>query len=274
MELRNIYVTGYGGMIGNRLVEMGCSRLYSDVTDPVALDVEIGNKVPEFIIHLAGMSGVDYCEHKENHENVVHVNFYGSRNVFEMAEKHNIPTVFISSDHIFSGDWVGSYHEDSDDVIKSKNFYGITKFATEGEAWAYENVKIVRTSTIFTLTKDAVLTYVDRLVNGGEVYPPLFIWRSFMHLDHFCTALLVYAEKWDTMPKVLHISGSKTISWWRFISDYAELLGIDTKKVHKRMNHLQSELVAPRPHRCGLDTRLSRKFGIPQYSYLDGLKLE
>lgn len=271
--MKNVYVTGYGGRIANQLVKMGCSRLTSDVTDSVAFDTEISLKHPEMIIHLACKSDVDYCEQPENKKEVDATNYAGSGIVFSMAEKHNIPVIFLSTDHVFSGDWLGNYSEKSDD-IKPKNYYSLLKFATEGMAHAYDNVKIVRTSYLFTSYRGQVKSYLDSLQNKEDIYPPAFIWRSFMHLDHFCLALLEYVEKFDDMPKVLHISGSKTVSWWKFIRDYANCLGLDTSKVHQRFTDRGYTSHADRPKRAGLCTNLSKKLGIPQYSYQDGFEYD
>lgn len=272
MKRENIYFTGYRGMIGSKLEELGCSRLYSNVTDAVDLDKEIKLTQPKIIIHLAGKSNVDFCQKPENRKVVDENNFTGSLEVFELGRKWGIPVVFISSDHIFNGKWLGEYREH--DRPDPQNYYGMLKLAVEAAALEYDNVKVIRTSTLFKLSREFIREYIWKLSSGFRVDPPIFIWRSFMHLDHFSTSLLDYTCKFKDMPKVLNISGSRTVSWWKFIYDYASQLGLDTSLIHQRFTDNGMKPSAPRPHRAGLDVGLSKSLGIPQYSYLDGIKLD
>jgi dTDP-4-dehydrorhamnose reductase len=271
MKKEDIYVTGYGGMIGSKLVELGCSRLYSDVTDSVSLDKEIKSALPRVIIHLAGKSNVDFCEDKNNRKVIDEINYIGSMNVFDLSQKWGVPVVFLSSDHIFNGRWLGEYKETA--TPDPQNYYGMMKLAIEGMSVEYDNVKIIRTSTLFTLNRPSVQAYLCKISSGARVDPPIFIWRSFMHLDHLCESLLDYSFRFGKMPKFLNISGSRTVSWWKFIYDYAFALGMDTSLVHQRFSD-NLKLFVPRPSRAGLDVSLSKSMGLPQFSYLDGIKLD
>jgi len=270
MNNEKIYVTGGGGMIGSRLVEMGCSRIISDVTNAVALDSEIKNAKPELIIHLAAKTDVDFCELPENKTFVKNVNFIGSKNTFNMSEKHDTPVIYISSDHIFSGSrWFGGYKENFNDL--PVNFYGTTKLAAEGAAYTCNNVKIVRTSSLITSRRQSVYDYLSPLSEGKDIYPPSFIYRSFMHIDHFCQSLLEYSARFDNMPKVLNISGSKVVSWHKLITEYAKAMNMDTSKIHSRTKYEKNPLCADRPKRAGLNVNLSAELGLTQYDYKDAI---
>jgi len=263
-----IFVTGSKGYIGSKLIELGCSPLLADVTDGVALDKEISLCRPLAIIHLASKSGVDFCESPENSILVDKVNFHGSSIVFEITEKHNIPVVFVSSDHIFSGDGLGSYKEESED-IDPKNVYGKLKFFCEGLALAYDNVKVVRTSTVVDRNRNIVSSYLKDLESGKKVYPPVFIWRSFIHRTHFCYSLIEFTKQFDKMPKILNIAGSKNVSWWRLIQTYAKGLCYDPRLVCPRFTQLGYG--TPRPLRAGLSTKLSKSLEFVQFDYTDAV---
>lgn len=265
---KRIFVTGSNGMIGSRLVKSGCSPFVSDVTDVMAVDLEMSRCKPDVLIHLASKSNVNFCE--TNRKESTNVNWRGVLNVFSMAEKHKIPVVFVSSDHIFSGNRLGAYSEHSDDKLP-QNYYGYLKLSSEAAADSFDNVKIVRTSTLFYKERDIVSHYLRDAANGDKVYPPIRIWRSFMHIDHFCSSLLDYAAKIDHMPKVLNISGTHNVSWWKFIRDYVSYLGMDTRLVVPRWSTSKS-LEAPRPMRAGLCVNKSSKY-MQTYSYTEGFDL-
>lgn len=247
----------------------GCSPLSCDVTEIVDVDETLRSERPELIIHCAAKSDVDYCQ-MENKQSF-NVNTIGAMNVFSVAEKYNIPVVFLSSDHVFSGRWWGSYQENSED-FEPVNYYGLTKFGAEAAAHSYDNVKIVRTSVHFDKMRPSIKSYLDLVRREEKVYPPLFMWRSFMYLGHLVDSLVEYSQKFNEMPKTLHLSGSKNVSWYRFIKSYASYLGYNSDLVIPRIHKIHTPGMAPRPERCGLSTLLSEKLGFQQYDYLDGIR--
>lgn len=267
-----IVLTGSGGNIGSRLVKnYRFTPLDVDIRWPGLIAAEINKVKPDVIIHLAGKSNVNWCEKLENQETVQQINFRGSANVFEQAIKLNIPVVFVSSDHVFSGNGFGSYKEDAKPF--PKNFYGMSKFAAESLSAVYPNVHIVRTSTNFWDDFPPVYNALADIWLGKDVHVPVYMWRSFLHIDHFCELLAAYCQSaLDANPKVLNLSGSKVVSWYKFIRDLAHERGLDTDKVHPKYFEDDNHNYAPRAFRAGLNVNLSKKLGYHQYSYLDGIK--
>jgi dTDP-4-dehydrorhamnose reductase len=99
---------------------------------------------------------------------------------------------------------------------------------------------------------------------------PTFIKRSFMYVPHFAEVLMQYIHRLSEMPKILHISGSKVVSWYDFMSDLAPDYGIGQALVKKRKHEIPNTF-APRPQNGGLDVSWSMDLGLHQYSYLDGI---
>jgi dTDP-4-dehydrorhamnose reductase len=266
-----IAITGAKGNVGSRLVrDYGYIPLDADIRHAYLVESAITKVNPDIIIHLAGKSNVNWCEAQENQEAVQQINFRGSNIVFEQASRSNIPVVFVSSDHIFSGNGVGGYKENA--KPSPKNFYGFSKFAAESLSLVYPNVHVVRTSTNFWADCPSISGIFGDISAGRDVYMPVYLWRSFLHIDHFCQLLSCYCStELDGNPKILNLSGSKVVSWHRFISDYAEAQGLDTSKVHPKYFEDRNHDFAPRAYRAGLNTNLSKKLGYPQFSYLDGI---
>lgn len=266
-----IAVTGYRGNVGSRLVkDYGYAPLCCDVCKPVEVEIAINTMKPDVIVHLAGKSNVNWCEAEENQESAILSNFRGSAIVFEYAAKLEIPVVYVSSDHIFDGNLFGKYSEQA--KANPKNHYGLTKLAAESLSLVYPNVHIVRTSTLFWKESQSIAGLFSDIMSGKDVYLPTYMWRSFLHIDHFCELLASYCLNInDNPPRVLNLSGSKVVSWYRFIVDYAKAQGLSTDKIHPKYFEDKNEGYAPRAMRAGLDTKLSAALGYPQYSYLDGI---
>lgn len=245
----NIYMTGGNGRVGKELREWGITPLICDVTDPLQIIDSVSSAKPTHIIHLAAISDVDWCEKPENGQAVIKTNLRGTYNLLDVAEKFKIKVVMLSSDHVFNGKWgwLRGYREDS--TPHPINFYGQSKLAAESLTESYSNFKVVRTSYLFNR---------ERLKGKELQSQPTFIHRSFMYLPHFALRLMQYLGKFDDMPTITHISGSKSVSWYRFMSEFEDVSPRD----------VEIPLEAPRPHYAGLKTKY--KFFAP-ISYKEGI---
>lgn len=277
--MNKVGIIGSSGRVGKQLIKKGCVSLDCDIRDIGSIEKAITLCKPDVIVSLAAKSSPEWCEQKENFQEMFDVNVRGVHNLGEITQKLAIPTIIISTDHIFSGrsyfDWglkkwikSGAYSEDYSRPV-SVNQYGVSKLAAETMAFMYDNMKIVRTSYLFDAERLSEHFNDAALVHSQKFYPS-FIYRSFMHTEHFVDNLLYYVDNVYKMPSILHISGSKTLSWNKFIMACLDKKDMQINiRIYKKDN---KELVS-RPHKAGLKTGLSAKLGFPQYSYLDGLEL-
>lgn len=244
-------MTGGAGRVGRYMENWGVEPLVCDVTNPNDTLDRITRSKPNIILHLAAKSDIEYCENPDNHKKVTDVNLKGTFNVLSAADTIGAKVVMLSSDHVFSGGGFlkkyGPYREN--DSVSPVNFYGHSKLAAEGLVKAFDNFKIVRTSYLF----DA-----NRIETQSRVQPT-FIRRSFMYLPHFASVLFQYLQNYDRMPTILHIAGSKTVSWYKFMS--AIYKDVEPRRTEKPG--------APRPYYAGLKSNYN--FFMP-YSYLDGIR--
>src|SRR3990172_2288877 len=111
----SIAVTGYEGQIGSRLLKLGCEPLSCDVTDGGQVEQELHRVKPDVILHLAAMTGVDWCE--KNYEEAISVNVYGTSVICQTAEEviGAGKVALISTDMTFNGE-EGEYKEDSEQL--------------------------------------------------------------------------------------------------------------------------------------------------------------
>lgn len=263
-----IGITGHKGLIGSRLVQMGCVPLDCYVTNPISIQRAIASVSPEAILHLAYKSSPDWCELPENTKAMSEVNLHGSYNVFNQAEKLGVPVVFISSDHVFGGSWF-EYKESS--TPKPVNQYGLSKMAVEAMASTFDNVKIVRSSTVFSYEWDRIQDYLVSLRSNHVKSVPTFIKRNFIYLDHFVEGLLYYVEHLDKMPKILHIAGTQSVSWYEFVRELARIFELGGKNIHPRHHEEMNYFGAPRPHNIKLSVKQAKELGVPLYSFVAGI---
>lgn len=261
-----IGVTGYRGRVGKEFVlypnvfPLQCD----DITDKDSINRAIKSLRPDLIVHLAAKSDVDYCQDLKNEQEVIDVNFLGVDNIAAYAEKYHCGMVMISSDHVFSGKkWFGKYKE-SDQPMPA-NFYGLCKLSAEGLRSVYENMKVVRSSSLFNPQR--VHLEVKKM---EETSYPTFMKRSFLYLPHFCKLLYEYCQRFSEMPKMLHLAGVDSVSYYEFMLDLADQWKI-SGEVKPRRKELP-ESFAPRGHNLGLDVSLAIKLGFHRYSYLDGIR--
>lgn len=241
--------------------------LICDVTKPDEIEKCIRESRPDIVLHLASKSGVDFCEDISNQELVIQTNVRGTYNVAEVCESSGCLMAMMSSSYVFSGRrWLGKYKEK--DTPSPVNFYGQSKLAAEGIVQTFPDFKIIRASYIFNTPR--MLTKIHKYYEGEIQNFPTFIKRSFIYLNHFAVMLNRYMLEWDDMPSILHLAGNESASWYGFMHDLFYYSGYDTNSVLPRNQEENGH--APRGKNLGLDVSLSDKLGLPQYSYVQGIK--
>ena len=262
-----IGVTGYSGHVGREVMKYpDMVGLECDVTKAEHIGSEIRASKVDVVLHLASVSNVDVCEKIENEKWIFDVNVRGTSNVANVCDQIGIPMVLLSTAHIFSGRSWTSYREH--DTPYPCNQYGFTKLEAEALRIVYPRMKIVRTSYLFD--DERLMYYIDIHQKGNYQEYPTFMVRSFMYLPHLVRSLNEYLRKISRMPEILHISGSKSASWYDYMKYAVTEFGMSNECVLPRKSEKPN--MVPRPHRASLNVHLSEKVGLPQYSYMDGIR--
>lgn len=247
----------------------GLTPLFVDVENAELVEKAIDEAKPDVILHLAAISDPDYCERPENMEKVIQANYWGAINVFRAATARKIITVHISTSQIFSGrTFLGfgrDYRENDPPAKKITNQYALSKLTSEAARFLYnDRVKVIRTSHVFDYPRLMSKIPPTKVVNA-----PSFMKRSYIYLPHFADALRVYLANVTKMPDVLNVAGYSTVSEYELMRMFLQLMPRYGVKLKKRTHEIEG--MAPRPHYSGLDVSLSRRLGLPQYNYVDGL---
>lgn len=150
-----VLVTGAGGRLGAELqatlrargaLVTGVGRADFDLGGREAVHHAVDRLKPRAIFHAAAWTAVDACE--DDPDVAYRVNALGTRNLCEAADRVGSRVVFVSTDHVFSGNKPTPYDEfDDPDPI---NVYGRSKLWGERYVRALgPSHVVVRTSRLF-----------------------------------------------------------------------------------------------------------------------------
>lgn len=250
-----ISITGYRGYVGSHLLPQGYSPFDPDFSQKQSIRREFADIKPDVILHLAAKSNVDWCEKIENQEQVIQSNVRILSNLLDVAEEVHVPVVLMSTDHVFSGKFhLGKYSEKS--TPSPVNYYGLSKLGAEGFNRLYPEMKVIRTSYLFSAKR----------IMQSFWRPCTFLKRSFIHIECFVKQLDYYFANFEKMPKLLHVAGSESVSWYKFAQTLYP--GTTIEPVRKDNKNL-----TPRGHDLGLNVSLATSLGVPEYDYKDGAEL-
>jgi len=129
-----------------------------DLDDPAAVRELFARERPALIINCAGVCDVGTCEASPEFAHSVNVD--GTRILHEQAPR-GTRIVYLSSDHVFSGDTGGPYDEDSPpDPI---SVYGRTRVAAEHITLTHPNTLVIRSGLWIGPSANGRLGHLDWL---------------------------------------------------------------------------------------------------------------
>ncbi|OLQ56040.1 NAD-dependent dehydratase [Bacillus licheniformis] len=188
--MKNIAILGGAGFIGSELAGLlqnkGCHTIIADQKNPDfkaefrqtnILDrqsLRESLKGADAVVHLAAMVGVDSC--RSNEEDVIKVNFEGTKNVTEVCKELGIKTLlFSSSSEVFGDSPDYPYTESSKKLPKSA--YGKAKLKSEEylreQASDSLHVRVVRYFNVYgpKQREDFVINKFFSLAESGAELP-------------------------------------------------------------------------------------------------------
>jgi dTDP-4-dehydrorhamnose reductase len=189
-----IYIAGCGGMLGRAVFEQFSSICtvkatdidlnidwlsYADVRDYKAIYKSISEFKPDFLINLAALTDLEYCE--THADEAWLANTLGAENLALTAAKLNIPLVYISTAGIVDGQQ-DVYNDFGRHAPLS--IYGKSKY--EGEL------------AVQTLAPKHFVFRAGWMMGGGPGIDKKFIHKIYTQLKNGCTELRVVNDKLGT----------------------------------------------------------------------------
>ena len=136
MSMKKILVTGADGMLSTDFIKtaaadrgievIGMNRKQMDICDADSVMKAFHEIKPDWVLHTAALTNVDYCE--ENPEEAYRVNSEGTKNIAIHAASVEAVMVYISTCGLF-GDAIKAYAET--DPVELKTQYAKSKYAGE-----------------------------------------------------------------------------------------------------------------------------------------------
>jgi len=285
--MNKIIITGGSGLLGSNIAKFAASEFevyatynknevsmkdvhffQADLTKKEEL-VKIEHINPDFIIHCAALTNVDYCE--DHPDEAYTQNVLTSVNIAEISRKIDAYLIYISTDSVFDGE-KGDYKED--DTPNPINVYGKTKLKAEQTIPSVHTHSCVVRTNIYGWNKRDKFSLTEWMLNkliNNEKLPAL--------KDIYFTPILVndltevlFKLREQEYEGIIHIAGCESCSKLYFAYMIAEVFGLD-KGLIKPISIHKLGLKAPRGENTSLNVSKAEKIlkeRLPKVK--DGLK--
>lgn len=288
--MTTIIGTGLTGLVGSRIVEL-LKDNYNfvdfsldsqvNILDQGSLSQAFGaNSSATTIIHLAAFTDTAAAWEQRGDKSGLcyQLNVTGTKNILDLAQKHRLKLIYISTDFVFSGSKTTPYFEtDMPDPIE---WYGETKYLGEKliQDSSYPNYAIARITypyrANFDKKPDIIHKVLTKLQNGETVK---------MFSDQICTYTFIdnIAYGIDKLIKsdsrgIYHLVGSSSHSPYHMAQLVAKTFGYNEKLVQASSlkDYLKSQPAGSRPWQETLITsnQKSVNLGISFKTLIEGLE--
>lgn len=242
-----------------------------DFTDPQQVQEVFTRQSPGYIIHAGAMTSPDACE--QQREKAWQVNWEGTCNLLQAAERTGVPFCFLSTDFVFSGT-TGMYRED--EATAPVNYYGYTKAEAEKKVQAANLPwSIVRTVLVYGAPlqgRGNLLSLVKNQLEKGEslrVVDDQF--RTPTFIGDLVNGICLLLEKKQT--GIWHFSGEEMMTPYEMSVRTASYLGLSSGLL-ERVTAAEFPEPAKRPVRTGLSVEKAKKeLGYSATGFSEGLRL-
>ena len=208
--------------------------------------------LPDYVIHTAAITNVDYCE--ENQEECQNINVDGTKILFEAAKKINAHLLLLSTDFVFDGA-KGNYTES--DEPNPLSIYASSKYEAEKllTSSAYLNWSIARTIIVFgegyNLSRSNIVLWAREALRKGS---PLKIiddqFRSPTWADDLAWACIQICKL--NKKGIYHISGPESMSIFDLVMRIGRFYDLDCSSIEKTTSESLNQ-AAKRPPITGFD---------------------
>ena len=277
IEPRKMLVLGANGQVGRALREALRDERHVEFADRVTLDLKSqdlsrSRKWSEYhtVINAAAYTAVDTAETPEGRVAAWDTNVAGVAALARVAATHGITLVNISTDYVFDGRAVGSYHED--DPVSPTGVYGQTKAAGDQIVASVAQHYIVRTSWVIGDGSNFVRKMLSLAERGVD---PLVVNDQIGRLTFASEVARAILHLTATRPPygIYNITcAGEPVSWAEIAKKVFSLSSHDPSRVSAVSTEYYlakgSGPVAPRPKNSTLDLSKIRATGFePSLAY-------
>jgi dTDP-4-dehydrorhamnose reductase len=284
-----LMVTGASGLLGANLVETALSQavdviavyqqhpihfpdakvIQADLTDARTVDDLVCSCRPEWTIHCAAATNVDWCETHPHPTR--HINVEASRYLAQAIRHVGGKLIYISTDMVF-GEAQG-YHTEQD-ACAPLNVYAESKLAGEfAIREIMESALVIRTN-IYGWNLVDKRSLAEWALAELEAHKPIngFYDVTFTPILVNDLAEILLSMMHKKLTGVYHVAASHACSKYEFMVHIADLFGLDSELIRPASINA-SALPASRPKNIALQTtKISQALNRPMPDVLAGLQ--
>ena len=278
-QFKNVLITGANGQLGNemRVVSQEQNTLVYHFTDVAELDIcdidAIERFVTEHDIHCIVNCAAYTNVNKAEEDTVLcdKLNHLAPANLAEVAARHSIGLIHVSTDYVFNGEHYLPYKED--DATCPNSVYGATKLAGEEAIMQLcSSAVIIRTAWLYSTFGNNFVKTMLRLGSERDELGVVFDQIGTPTYARDLARAIQHILYKGIVPGIYHYSNEGVCSWYDFTKMIFSLGGITTCRLRPLHTH-EYPTPAARPHYSVLDkTKIKSTYGLEVPYWVDSLR--
>lgn len=234
----NILVTGKNGQLGSEIQDLSQESEHNfiftnssecNIHDVESIETIVKSYDINAIINCAAYTAVDKAEDDEM--SALQTNLSGVNNINQIAEKHNLSYIHISTDYVFDGTKTAPY--ETWDPVSPIGVYGTSKFLGEQVVInSKANAIVIRTSWLYSSHGNNFVKTMLRLgkekeflnVVGDQIGSPTYA----RDLAQACIKIICI-DAFGAKQPIYHYANSGSISWHDFAAKIMEIKNLNCK---------------------------------------------
>lgn len=272
----NYLVTGGNGQLGKEVVKLlkeknikftayDSSEL--DITNKEQVYTILNSDKPDVVLHCAAYTAVDKAEDEGKEKNWA-VNVEGTRNVAEACKTIEAKLVFISTDYVFDGTYMGEYSEMME--TNPKNEYGKAKLAGENlVSELLEEYYIIRTSWVFGEFGNNFVYTMQKLAAERDTLTIVNDQIGRPTWTHTLAKFMIHLVEKNQSYGLYHLSNEEETTWYGFAKEILK----DTDIVINPVTSVEFPQKAYRPKHSVMNIEKAKNTGFEIIDWKKALKL-
>lgn len=252
-------------MVASAVASMAQGRGYTvqalphaevDIRNASMLRHRIAEFRPDWIIHTAAQTKVDYCQ--ENPREAVEVNTAATKTIVDIAQQQMARLIYLSTDYVFDGSQHLWYESSPTQPL---NIYGASKLEGEILVRKFFRGHVIRTSGVFGERLDGkqernfFRAIASRYIGSdGKITVVDDQTTAVTYAPHLANMILQLMDS-SAIPKVVHLTSKGFDSWYGWAKLALESACLDTG----RLVPVSCESVSfrtPRPRHSRLNSEI------------------
>jgi dTDP-4-dehydrorhamnose reductase len=244
------------GLHDRKINLKGTRSILLDLDSKEALTQALEALQPQLVIHTAGLTSIEQCEANPTLAKYINVDI--TKNLAMICAKLNIPIVYISTDHLFSG---SESLVDEDFPVSPLNVYAKTKVEAEACVLDSDAKALIIRTNFYAWGTSYRQSFSDMVINHLRAGKKISLFKDIYYTPMLIEPL-VYAVHELVQKKakgIFNVAGDDRISKYDFGLRLAKAFNLDNGLIDKGKIIDKPSLVN-RPHDMSLSNEKVTNF--------------